>query len=626
LGLGTRLLSIYRTSLLSIYRTRLSTLYRSYTPQYWVVISLELLERGAYYGIMGYFPVHLMRNLSFTGLQYGVLYALLMLLLYLVPLFSASIAKRIGYRKMLIIAFIILIPAYLSLTFLRSYLSFFPLIVAWGLGAGAFKPMVSATIAHVTEKEHRNSAYSIYYLSINWGSLLAMLTIGLLVPEHFAQIAFAIGAILITANLIITFIFYKDPVEIDPTEKLTKVFSNILMVLPDLKFVVLLLIYSGFFFIFSSMHTFLPVYYTQFGMKPWPWLEAPIISAINPFTIVSLGPILSRFSDKFDSLKLMIYGISVFCIGLFILGMIPVWYMLAIGIFVFSIGEFLTHPNFISYVSRIAPHEKVALYMGFAFIPSAIGNFGGSIIGGALWDRLAVGMESPSLFWGIYVGIGLFTIGNFLIYNRIISSRTLANNAIQSRSIFTSRLAPVGAYLLVALAVFAGFSGGTKDYIGNVESDGPQNIIYEEVVQRFTFSDTVLEGTNNQHDVIIIHTNIQFFNATLIWIDEPDQGGARGFSNNPDRIGLSLIMENITEPVQVEGMNPSGATGNIQISHRFDDASDHLAGMGTYNLIVQMEQGDAGDQESRFGFFVIEDVGNEYSLSVEYQYLRPVDV
>ncbi len=292
--------------------------FRSYNLQYWVVITLELLERGAYYGIMGYFPVHCYNNLGFSATQYGFLYALLVFLLYLIPLISASLARKFGYKLILTTAFLIVIPAYLLMTFTRSYLAFFPLIIAWGIGAGAFKPMVSATIAHVTEKEHRNSAYSIYYLSINWGSAIAMVGIGLLIPEKFAQIAFLVGTVLITANLLITILFYKNPMPKDPTEKIVNAFKKMALVLRDKKFAILLLIYAGFFFIFSSMHTFLPIYYTNFGIQPAVWLTAPLISAINPITIITLGPFLSRFMDRFASLKLMIVGMGLFSLGLLI--------------------------------------------------------------------------------------------------------------------------------------------------------------------------------------------------------------------------------------------------------------------------------------------------------------------
>ena len=598
---------------------RFTKTYRSYPTIYWVVITLEFLERGAYYGIMGYFSVHLVNNLGFSGTQYGILYALLVGLLYIVPLIAAALAKKIGYRTMLIAAFIILIPSYFLMMFVKSYIAFFPLIFAWGIGAGAFKPLVSATIAHVTDASKRNSSFSIYYLSINWGSLVAMLFIGLLVPEHFAQIAFGIGAVLITLNLIITFIFYKDPIEKDPTEKVTTAFNNLLKVLPDTKFMVLLLLYSGFFFIFSSMHTYLPLYYTNFGLKPAAWVTAPVMSAINPFTIVALGPFLSPFMDKHDSLKLMIFGMITFCLGLLLLGMIPLWYALAMGILIFSIGEFLTHPNFISYTSKIAPKEKLALYMGFAFIPSAIGNITGSLFGGILWDKIAVDMQRPGLFWGIFIGIGLFTIANFLIYNMWISQVVQTVHVKRRRGIWTSKITPFAVYASIILVILTGVNVGTSQYTVPGDSGTVHNIHYTTTI----YEESISEGyLRESEEALIIEDvkseNVQYVNITLIWSDEGDIRRAfRTYRNNPDTFTVSVRMDNMTT-ITKSASNSHGQEGVIAISQRFQSEPPHLDGTGRYTISIKLD--DAGNYSPGIGIIGFEDEGNAYTLTMTVTY------
>ncbi|MEA3558442.1 MAG: MFS transporter, partial [Candidatus Thermoplasmatota archaeon] len=590
---------------------------KGYPAQYWIVISLELLERGAYYGIMGYFPVHLVRNLGFTGFQYGVIYASLLALLYTVPILASSLARKFGYRKILLLAFIMLAPTYFIMTFVESYWAFFPLIIAWGIGAGAFKPMVSATIAHVTEKEHRNSAYSIYYLSINWGSLLAMVAIGILVPEAFAHIAFAIGAVLITINLLTTFFLYKDPVERQPDEKISNSIKNIFLVLSDRKFALLLLIYAGFFFVFSSLHTFLPVYYTEFGLKPFEKFEAPLMAAINPLTIVALGPFLSRFMDRFQSLRLMITGMFVFSMGLFLLGMFPAWYTMMIGIFIFSIGEFMTHPNFISYVSKVAPEEKVALYMGFAFIPSAIGNVSGSLAGGILWDKIAVAMEQPSFFWAIYVGIGLFTIGNFLIYNRFISGK---KDILQKKNFFNHKLSFLLPWMVIPIIIIAGSSWGTLRYIGSEDENITDQFTYELSTGTKNFDGYLDEGGSIEHLFTLEENNIAWVNITLTWVDEPDQQLIiRSFENQPDTFRMTYEPSN-SSTISDSKSNPMNSEGVVVLSHSYSGKMDYLNGTGQHSITIELSS--VGDYEGSvgLGFLVNEDTGNDYNVRIEYSW------
>ncbi|MBN1389901.1 MAG: MFS transporter [Candidatus Thermoplasmatota archaeon] len=597
--------------------------FKRFSPQYWVVISLELFERGAYYGIMGYFPVHALYNLGFSGKVYGALYALLVFLLYFVPIVSASLAKKIGYKRILTIAFLILIPSYLGMTFLTTELSFFFAIVAWGIGAGAFKPMVSATIAHVTGKEERNSAYSIYYLSINWGSFLAMLATGFLIPQHFAQIVFAVGAVLITVNLIITLLFYRDPIENDPNEKVSSAFKKMGIVLSDRRFVLLLLFYSGFFVIFSSMHTFIPAYYFGFGIQPARWFTAPLISAINPLTIITIGPILAKFTDRFDSLKLMITGMLIFSAGLFIIGMIPLWYAMAIGIFVYSIGEFVTHPSFISFVSKIAPEERVALYMGYAFLPSAFGNVVGSLFGGIMWDSIAVNNGHSRLFWAIYVSIGLLTMGGFLIYNRIISPKTEDVRAV-TRGFFGRRTSFLAPWSFIPIVLIVGVSLGRTGYVGDPFYTEENGYLYDIGRTTISFSGTLSEGENHRIDIPLSEENILWVNITLSWSDEPDQTFLlRTFENQPDLFEISFIPCNATE-LSETGANPRNGVGEMELSHHYGTDTDPTNGTGIHSLEVVLV--DVGDYQTGFDPPVYlpgrpRDSGNAYDITVQYDHL-----
>jgi MFS family permease len=604
--------------------------YKRYPPQYWVVISLELFERGAYYGIMGYYPVHLVSNLGFSGTMVGILYALLVFLLYFVPIVASALARKYGYKTILTIAFILIIPTYISMTFLKSPIAFFPAVIAWGIGAGAFKPMVSATIAHVTEKEERNSAYSIYYLSINWGSLLAMVSIGFLIPQHFAQIVFLVGAVLITINLLITIFLYKSPVEKNPQEKISEAFIKMGKVLSDRKFTILLTLYAGFFFIFSAMHTFLPIYYIEFGIKPWSWFNAPLMTAINPLTIVMLGPFLSKFMDRFQSLKLMIVGMFTFSFGLLLLGTIPIWQAMAIGIVIFSVGEFLTHPSFISYVSKIAPEDKVALYMGYAFLPSAAGSVIGSLFGGVMWDTVAVDMEMPKLFWCIYVGIGLFSIGNFLIYNKFFGPKS--EKAVKvKKDFFTFRWSFLGVWAVIPILVLAGISLGSTPYIGS------QNVVvtseWENMTRTISLTETLQNGETFTVEEYINETNVYSITATLTWIDESDSSGIiplRRLENLPDTFSMTYEPTNhTTETDRASNSHGSAQTISLSSEYQIDRKQniDYLNGTGYHTFIITLEE--TGDQVPVIGPGIIAgeaDNSNEFSMQITILYLKRTEI
>jgi len=594
---------------------------------FWIVNTLELFERGAYYGVMGYFSYHLKYNLHFTEDVIGILSAILLALLYFVPIIAAGFAKKIGYRKTLLMAFAVLIPAYALMAYAHSPFSFFFLILIWGIGAGAFKPMVSATIAHVTGEERRNLAYYIYYLTINLGAFIVPLAIGIFIPEAMARFTFILAAVLITVNLLITLLFYTDPVEIDPSTRVGEVFVNMARVLSDRKFAVLIAIYSGFFMMFSTMHTFLPLYMKDFRLMP-SWFTTPLLATINPLTILVAGPILSKFSSKKDSLKLMITGMSIFTLGLFILGFFPLGPALIVGIIIFSVGEFITHPNFISYVSKIAPSEKVALYMGYAFLPSAIGLVFGSTVGGFLYRFLAVEMHMPRAFWAVFISIGLLTIFNFVLYNtRFGAVRPSAGVP----AILPNKSATLPFLLLIPVVLISSFSLGSVTYFG-VEGEGAWKEEGEYVLTRVESDEMegnrLLEGQSATYTLNLYTPSVKSLNITIKWVDEPDMRRfGREYQNQPDYFAAYLTPPNGTRiPFEeVTNPNPIGGEGELRVTYVYDGGERPPYYNATGDYIIEVQMVFAGDYRPRVGVIGFQDDGNDFTISYEYAYYQRVD-
>jgi proton-dependent oligopeptide transporter, POT family len=92
--------------------------------------------------------------------------------------------------------------------------------------------------------------------------------------------------------------------------------------------------------------------------------------------------------------------------------------MLSITIFAF--GEMIASPKSQEYVGRIAPQQKVAMYMGFYFWTVALGNIFGGRLSGELYGSLARDAGRPEIMWYIFGGLGLLTAGVLIIYDRAI--------------------------------------------------------------------------------------------------------------------------------------------------------------------------------------------------------------
>jgi len=121
-------------------------------------------------------------------------------------------------------------------------------------------------------------------------------------------------------------------------------------------------------------------------------------------------------------------GLSAFAGGAGMLGAGASIWIVALGLFVFAIGEMMASPTSQEYVGRIAPEDKKALYMGYYFVAIALGNLFGGILSGELYGTFARDMQRPDLMWLIFGGIMILTAIVFILYNRFV----LPKNASES--------------------------------------------------------------------------------------------------------------------------------------------------------------------------------------------------
>ncbi len=185
---------------------------KKFPPSYWLVILFEFFERGSYYGMMSILSVYFTDELFFRKESVGIIKSTIQPLLYFLPIISGALADRFGYRKMLTLAFAFLGLGYFITARVTDYGLVFLALVVMGFGAGMFKPIISGTIARVTDKSNSTMGFGIYYWSINLGAFLFPL---ILVPWlkstlgwHWVIYAAAIGT---GSMLIPTLLFFREP-------------------------------------------------------------------------------------------------------------------------------------------------------------------------------------------------------------------------------------------------------------------------------------------------------------------------------------------------------------------------------------------------------------------------------
>jgi len=400
---------------------------------------MEFFERGSYYGMMSILSVYMTDQLSFTKESVGVIKSTIQPLLYILPILSGAIGERFGYRKTLIFAFIFLGIGYFLTSQTTEYAMVFASLIIMAVGAGAFKPMISGTIARETNESNSTLGFGIFYWSINLGAFLFPL---ILVPYikstfgwQYVMMASAIGT---AAMLIPTLLIYKEPKKPENTKTIGEVLKGAVMVLTDVRFIGLIVIYSGFWILYfqmfdsvlwyvqkyvdaTSVNNFVNGIFSAVGINLNWKFDIEHVTVINAGTIILLQIVVSNIVKHTKALPTMIAGIAMGTTGMAILAINTNIWVFIIGIVIFSIGEMTAHPKFISYVGLIAPEDKKALYLGYAFLYGVLGSFIGGILGANLYVHFVDNLNQPSTLWIIFSMIGVVTIIGLVLYNKFLA-------------------------------------------------------------------------------------------------------------------------------------------------------------------------------------------------------------
>src|SRR5690348_17578158 len=154
---------------------RLAEIRRGFEPAFWVANITELFERLSYYAAFASLARYLHEALNFPVQQASSLSGLFGGLVWFLAAFGGTVADRLGFRRALSLAYLILSCSYfllgsLAAPWLGPVRDHMPLVVLVtfvlmlpALGIALVKPSVVGTTARASKDNVRSIGYSIYY-------------------------------------------------------------------------------------------------------------------------------------------------------------------------------------------------------------------------------------------------------------------------------------------------------------------------------------------------------------------------------------------------------------------------------------------------------------------------------
>jgi POT family proton-dependent oligopeptide transporter len=372
----------------------------SFPKVFWVANTIEVLERFAYYGIYFGFGIY-MASLGYSRSQLGIVQSLFLLVSYVTPVISGTLADRYGFKKVLIVSYLAYLPSILLLTLTKSYSGIVLTMLSIGLAAGIFKPLISGTVRAVTDKTNKTLGFGIFYAMVNVGG-----SFGPLVAGHLRAIswdyAYMAAAVAIVIMLLITIFFYKEPPREIEGATLGQKLRDIGAALSDVKFAFFLLLLGLFFWLpFWSFFNLCALYVDSdidtaalyrtlagvFGTGFAGFLSHAGEDGVRRvlgetishtgYIIMLLQVFVSGYLEKKKALPSFMSGLAVAAAGFLVVGYarLSAAPLVFLGIFLFAVGEMVASPRIQEYITWIAPKEKAGLYMGSNFLAVGIGGF-----------------------------------------------------------------------------------------------------------------------------------------------------------------------------------------------------------------------------------------------------------
>lgn len=420
----------------SVYRRLPGTLYSA--------VVMELFERLAYYGMVLVLGLYLVQRIGIRPEVYGTVYGVFTAALYFLPLLAGALADRFGYRPALIVAFGTLAGGY---WLLGTATSFGLICVALGLiavGGSIIKPTISGTITRTTEDGPvRTVGFGLYYMMINAGGLLGPLIAAQVRNRAEFRYVFWVSAAACALMLIQALVAFREPVDAAQRahhKSLGQVGVEILQVLRNGRFVLLLVIFSGFWGMINILFGFMPLFVETFSdlaaaeaaidrVVPLTavvgrWLNPEVFIALDSLLIVLLQATVSHATRRWQTVTAMLVGTAVATCSWVLPALSPAAGVVAAGIVVWSLGEMTCSARFFQYCGSIAPPDRVAVYLGYSFLSMFLGNLYSGPWGGFLYQRfIADPMEaglppSPGLFFAGVMAMGVAATVGLVLYSR----------------------------------------------------------------------------------------------------------------------------------------------------------------------------------------------------------------
>jgi proton-dependent oligopeptide transporter, POT family len=454
---------------------RLYEIRTGFERPFWIANITEIFERLSYYGAFASLALYLQERLNFSTEQTGTLTGLFGGMVWFLAIFGGAAADRLGFRRALSIAYLILAASYFLIGSIGApwlapvrhavplglFVGFVLMLPA--LGVALVKPCVVGTTARASKENVRSIGYSIYYTMVNIGGAAGPLFASWAHRHLGVENVYRVVALGVFAMFFVVVFFFREPRKPGdaPPPSLAQVARNFCvvvgnyrLVLPVLtialllrialwfypglavpwwiwaallvivltgigRFMWFLVLFTGYWVVFWQQYISLPGYIHGYIN---PHADVEMILVTDGLTVIALTIAVNFLTRRIPAFQAVILGTVITSLSWLILAFWPTVWGAVLSLFVLALGEITQSPRYYEYISRLAPPGQQGTYMGFAFLPIGIGSLIGGWFGGMLIHHFGEVAHQPSRTWWAVTAVGIVTAALLWIYDKRVGT------------------------------------------------------------------------------------------------------------------------------------------------------------------------------------------------------------
>lgn len=423
-----------------------------------LLFGTELWERFSYYAMRAILVLYLTDTTMNGGLGWSTkdaldLYGIYTGLVYITPLIGGYLADNyLGQRRSILLGgalmaigqFTLALPAdALGLGSLHTFYLGLALLIS---GNGLFKPNISTMVGDLYNEgdNRRDGAFTIFYMGINLGALLAGVVSGSVTNSFGWKAGFVAAGIGMLMSLVMQISFAQSwlgDIGREPAakralanQKSTKKQPLTKEEMDRIKVILVMSLFTIVFWAgFEQAGGLMNIYTQQYTDRMIGSFEVPAawFQSLNPFFIITLAPVLAVLWVKLGKREPnspVKFAMAMFFLALGFLCMVGavleqggdttvktsmLW---LVGAFFFhTLGELCLSPIGLSLVTKLAPLRLASLMMGAWFGCNAIANYVAGYVGSHVGELGAMAIFSGIAASATVSGLILLLFSNTLV-------------------------------------------------------------------------------------------------------------------------------------------------------------------------------------------------------------------